>query len=353
MFLTAYITGTFAIRYKEQARQSAKIARRTKILFDANQMLSKAHGQDEIIHAAAEQIMKLLGRNIVVFYNLNGQLSAPILFCTEDGQIYDPEKEQEAAAWVLKNNHAAGATTDIFPDTRYFYLEIRANLLRTISHDLRTPLTTISGNADNLLCNAGSFDEETKKQIYSDIYDDSMWLIDLVENLLYATRIEEGRMTLRTSTELLSEILEESMQHVKRKAAAHSMIVVCEDDLLLVRADAKLIVQVITNIVDNALKYTPAGSVITLTAGKANGMAEIQIADTGKGIPDEEKQKVFDKFYCGKNKIADNRRSLGLGLYLCKAIVEAHGGTIRVTDNLPKGAVFSFTLPLEEAAYHE
>ncbi len=412
MFLTAYITGTFAIRYKEQARQSAKIARRTKILFDANQMLSKAHGQDEIIHAAAEQIMKLLGRNIVVFYNLNGQLSAPIPFCIENEQIYDPEKEQEAAAWVLKNNHAAGATTDIFPNTRYFYLairvnervygvigieasagefeasehgillsilgetalalendrnarekeaaavlaeseQLRANLLRTISHDLRTPLTTISGNADNLLCNASSFDEETKRQIYSDIYNDSMWLIDLVENLLYATRIEEGRMTLRTSTELLSEIVEESMQHVKRKAAARPIIVVCEDDLLLVRADAKLIVQVITNIVDNALKYTPTGSVITLTAGKANKMAEIQIADTGRGIPNEEKQKVFDKFYCGKNKIADNRRSLGLGLYLCKAIVEAHGGTIHVTDNLPKGAVFSFTLPLEEAAYHE
>ncbi len=412
MFLTAYITGTFAIRYKEQARQSAKIARRTKILFDADQMLSKAHGQDEIIHAAAEQIMKLLGRSIVVFYSLDGQLSAPILFGTEKGQIYDPEKEQEAAAWVLKNNHAAGATTDIFPNTRYFYLalrvnervygvigieassgeleasehgillsilgetalalendrnarekeaaavlaeseQLRANLLRTISHDLRTPLTTISGNADNLLCNADSFDEETKQQIYSDIYDDSMWLINLVENLLYATRIEEGRMTLRTSTELLSEILEESMQHVKRKAAARPIKVVCEDDLLLVRADAKLIVQVITNIVDNALKYTPVGSVITLTAGKANGMAEIQIADTGRGIPNEEKQKVFDKFYCGKNKIADNRRSLGLGLYLCKAIVEAHGGTIRVTDNLPKGAVFSFTLPLEEAAYHE
>ncbi len=412
MFLTAYITGTFAIRYKEQARQSAKTARRTKILFDADRMLSKAHGQDEIIHAAAEQIMKLLGRNIVVFHNLNGQLSAPILFCTENGQSYDPEKEQEAAAWVLKNNHAAGATTDIFPNARYFYLairvnervygvvgieasagkleasehgillsilgetalalendrnarekeaaavlaeseQLRANLLRTISHDLRTPLTTISGNADNLLCNEDSFDEETKKQIYSDIYNDSMWLTDLVENLLYATRIEEGRMTLRTSTELLSEIVEESMQHLKRKAAARPIIVVCEDDLLLVRADAKLIVQVITNIVDNALKYTPAGSVITLTAGKANGMAEVQIADTGRGIPNEEKQKIFDKFYCGKNKIADNRRSLGLGLYLCKAIVEAHGGTIHVTDNLPKGAVFSFTLPLEEAAYHE
>ena len=77
-------------------------------------------------------------------------------------------------------------------------------------------------------------------------------------------------------------------------------------------------------------------------------MAMVENADTGSGIRDKEKEKIFDKFYCGTNKIADNRRSLGLGLYLCRAIVEAHGGTIRVTDNEPQGAVFSFTLPLEE-----
>ena len=407
MFLTAYITGTFAIRYKEQARQSAKIARRTKILFDADQMLSKANGRDEIIHAAAEQIKKLLGRSIVVFDNLEGRLSEPMLFPTEDAQPYDLENEQDAAAWVLLHNHAAGATTEMFPDACYFYLairvnervygvigmdasageldasehgillsilgetalalendrnarekeaaailaeseQLRANLLRTISHDLRTPLTTIAGNADNLLRNEAGFDEETRRQIYTDIYNDSMWLTDLVENLLYATRIEEGRMTLRTSTELLSEIVEEAMRHIKKKTQARPIRVVWENDLLLVRADAKLIVQVITNIVDNALKYTPDGSPITLTAGSAGGMARIQIADTGAGIPNEEKSKVFDKFYCGENKIADNRRSLGLGLYLCWAIVEAHGGRIQVTDNQPLGAVFSFTLPMEE-----
>lgn len=412
MFLTAYITGTFAIRYKEQARESTKIARRTKILFDTDQMLSKAHGRNEIIHVAAEQIMKLLGRSIVIFDNLSGRLSEPILFHTKTDKTYDWEKEQKAAEWALKNNHAAGATTELFPESHYLYLairvnervygvigidasageldaseqdvllsilgetalalennrnarekeaaailaeseQLRANLLRTISHDLRTPLTTISGNASNLLNNAEYFDQETKQQIYADIYNDSMWLTDLVENLLYATRIEDGCMMLQTSTELLSEMIEEAMQHIGRKAAARPIRVVQENEILLVKADPKLIVQVITNIVDNALKYTPADTAITLTAKKTDDMAEIRIADTGRGLSDEEKRKVFDKFYCGKNKIADNRRSLGLGLYLCKAIVEAHGGTIRVEDNQPQGAVFSFTLPLEEVVYHE
>ena len=223
----------------------------------------------------------------------------------------------------------------------------------TISHDLRTPLTTISGNASSLLSNGAMFDEATKRQLYLDIYDDSMWLVELVENLLSATHIEEGRMTLRASAELLSDIVEEAMRHVDHKVASHRLFVDCGDELLLVKADGKLIVQVIVNLVDNAVKYTPPDSFVAVSAGKRGNMAEISVTDTGHGISDGEKGKVFDKFYSGTHKIRDNRRSLGLGLFLCKAIVEAHGGTIWVSDNLPHGAVFSFTLPLEEVALHE
>ena len=412
MFLTAYITGTLAIRYKEQARQSEKIAKRTKILFDTDQLLSRAENKAAILQTAGQQINKLLGRNIIIFDHENGQLSEPMLFPLQGQRFYDEEAELEAANWVLQNNHSAGATTERFPDAQYLYLairvnkrvygvvgidslagaldasehsillsilgeaalaleneknarekeaaavlaeseQLRANLLRTISHDLRTPLTTISGNAGNLLHNSHSFDEETKQQIYGDIYDDAMWLTNLVENLLYSTRIEEGRMVLKTSPELVCEIIEEAMQHIRLKAQNHSVTVVCEDDFLLVEADAKLIVQVIINLVDNALKYTPAGASISINAERKESVAEINITDNGNGISDAEKEKIFDKFYCGEHKIADNRRSLGLGLYLCKTIVEAHGGTICVTDKQPHGAVFTFILPLEEVTYHE
>ena len=414
MFLTAYITGTFAIRYKAQAGQSAKIAHRTKILFDTDQLLSKANGRTEIFQAAAKQIQKLLERNIVYFENLNASLSEPHFWGIQESEEtpYDFEHERAAVEWVLKNNHASGATTDTHSQARYLYLslrvndrvhgvigieakdapldasehgillsilgetalaleneknarekeaaavlaeseQLRANLLRTISHDLRTPLTSISGNASNLMSNSRNFDEETKQQIYSDIYDDSMWLVGLVENLLYATRIEEGRMTLRTSTKLVSDIIEEAMQHIRRKADSRCLRVSCAEELLLVRADARLVVQVIINIVDNAIKYTPPGTEIAVTAHKEDGMAEISISDTGSGISDGEKERIFDKFYCGNHKIADNRRSLGLGLYLCKAIIEAHGGHIWVTDNRPRGAVFRFTLPLEETLPYE
>lgn len=160
-------------------------------------------------------------------------------------------------------------------------------------------------------------------------------------------------MTLNTSTELLSDIVEEAMKHISRQADSHQVSVAYEDDLLLVKADAKLIVQVIANIVDNAVKYTIEGSSVIVITKRERDMAVIEIADNGKGIPDSEKTKVFEKFYCGTNKIADNRRSLGLGLYLCKAIVEAHGGTIGVEDNKPQGAIFRFTLPLEEVRVYE
>ncbi|MGN0335585.1 MAG: DUF4118 domain-containing protein [Lachnospiraceae bacterium] len=414
MFLTALITATFSIGYKKQAGQSAKNAYRTKVLFDTGQLLSKAKDKNQILQATAEQIVKLSGRDTVIFDVENERLSEPRFFPSDSDhlQIYDREKELPTAEWVLKNNHSAGATTDTLSDARYLYFalrvsdrvysvvgietentrpdafeheillsilgesalaleneknarekeaaavlaeseQLRANLLRTISHDLRTPLTTISGNVSNLLSNGSSFDEKTRRQIYTDIYDDSRWLINLVENLLYATRIEEGRMVLHTSTELLSDIVEEAMEHIRHQAVQHQIHLVCKKELMLVKADARLIIQVIVNIVDNAVKYTPASSDIVILTQQIGQCAEIQIIDHGSGISDEEKTKIFDKFYCGENKIADNRRSLGLGLYLCKAIVEAHGGTIQVADNQPQGTVFSFTLPLEEVSLHE
>ena len=415
MFVSAFISSTLAIKLKDHAKKSAQSAYRTKILFDTNQLLQRADSENDIIAITAHQLMKLLKRDIIIYPVVGKNIGEANIFLSDgdEDEIKDIIiDEKEVAQWVLENNHQAGATTDIFPQAEFLYYAIRvndkiygvvgihinekaidsfessillsilgecaislenkkiarekeesellaknekmrANLLRAISHDLRTPLTSISGNADNLLSNGESFDADTKQQIYTDIYNDSMWLIELVENLLYATRIEEGRMTLNVSTELLSEIIEEAIQHTRCKADKHPLSVICEDDFLLVKADAKLIVQVIVNIVDNAVKYTPAGSSISIIARKNGEVAEIQIADTGKGISDEDKEKVFDKFYCGTNKIADNRRSLGLGLYLCKAIIEAHSGNIFISDNKPQGAVFHFTLPLEEVPCYE
>ena len=231
--------------------------------------------------------------------------------------------------------------------------QLRANLLRSISHDLRTPLTSISGNASNLLFNSGSFDEITKKQIYSDIYEDSMWLINLVENLLSVSRMEDGKMILHIQTELMDEIVTEALLHIKKRSMEHNIKVFHAEELLLARMDGRLIVQVIINLVDNAIKYTPKGSDITIYTRKEKEWIVVEVSDTGNGIAEEDKDRVFEMFFTGSNTIADSRRSIGLGLFLCKSIVEAHGGEMELLDAIPHGSIFRFTLPAGEVNLHE
>ena len=183
--------------------------------------------------------------------------------------------------------------------------QLRADLLRAISHDLRTPLTSISGNASNLMSNGKSFDNETKQNLYQDIYDDAMWLINLVENLLSVTRLEEGRLNLHISAELVDEVVQEALRHINRLRTEHTISVENEDDLLLAKMDARLIVQVLINIVDNAIKYTPKGSHISIRTMRNGDWAVISISDDGPGISDENKKQIFDMFYSGANQIVD------------------------------------------------
>ena len=151
----------------------------------------------------------------------------------------------------------------------------------------------------------------------------------------------------------MDEVITEALHHINRKSREHTIRVSASEDLILARIDAKLIVQVIINLVDNAVKYTPAGSVIEIHTEKAAHQVIVSVSDNGPGIPDEQKPHIFDMFYSGANKAADSRRSLGLGLSLCKSIAAAHGGSISVADNHPQGTVFILKLPAGEVELHE
>lgn len=199
----------------------------------------------------------------------------------------------------------------------------------------------------------GVFDDSTRRQIFEDIYDDAQWLIGLVENLLSVTRLEDGQMKLTMSPQLLEEVIEEALQHIDRSSISHTIETAFEDELLLAEMDARLIVQVLINLVNNALKYTPAGSRILVRAKKKGSFVQVRVEDNGPGLSKEDQQHIFDMFYTGQSSAADGKRSLGLGLALCKSIVEAHGGEIRVEDNVPTGCVFSFTLPAGEVMINE
>jgi hypothetical protein len=244
-------------------------------------------------------------------------------------------EEKEAAAVLAKNE------------------QLRANLLRSISHDLRTPLTSISGNASNLLSNGNLFDAETKERMCTDIYDDAMWLIDLVENLLSVSRLEEGGMNLHISTELIDEVVAEALRHVDRRRTQYELHVQNSEDYLLAQIDAKLIVQVLINLINNAIKYTPPGTEIDVTWERRGSWIQVSVSDTGPGVPEQAKPHIFDMFYSASDPVADSRRSMGLGLALCKSIVNAHGGEIAVSDRSPHGAIFTFSVPTGEVELHE
>ena len=231
--------------------------------------------------------------------------------------------------------------------------KLRANLLRAISHDLRTPLTSISGNAGILIKNSDILNDEKKQDLYSDIYDDSMWLINLVENLLSITRIENNSMNIKTEPELIDEVIKEALLHVNRRKSEYNIEVFVEDDLLMAKMDSRLIIQVIINIVNNAIKYTPKGSNIKISAKRKEKMIEVEISDNGDGISDFAKDNIFDMFFTINDKHGDGRRGLGLGLSLCKSIINAHGGEIYVKDNIPNGSIFGFTLQEEEVNLDE
>lgn len=413
MLLASCISCSLATRVKRQARQSAQRAYYMELLMSNNQKLQQGRNEKEIIQMAAEQIQVLLNRPILyALMEKERQLNFSVYPPSETDRVMGAMTAEEhgVADWVAGNDKAAGFGTNTLVHAQNLYLpvrgnqgiiavvgvpskfyppldafeknlmismldecglilerrrlhaekqaaeldrqreQLRANLLRAISHDLRTPLTSISGNASMLMGSSIALDEDKKLEMYRSIYDDSMWLFNLTENLLSITRIENDTMRLKMNAELIDDVFRDALSHIDRQAAEHKISVELEDDMLMADMDARLVIQVIINIVNNAVKYTPKGSEICLSAKKEGKMVCVQIADNGPGISDEAKQHLFDMFYTANagTTSADSRRGLGLGLSLCKSIIEAHGGTISVSDNKPHGAVFSFTLPLEE-----
>ena len=224
--------------------------------------------------------------------------------------------------------------------------QLRANLLRSVSHDLRTPLTAITGNADMLLDNSANLTDEERRRLVHDVYDDATWLVGVVENLLAVTRLEEGEVLLNRNVELVDDVVEEAMRHVSRDASQHHIVVEPSGELLLARMDAQVIVQVVVNLVNNAIGHTQQGSRIVIGVRREGDFAVVSVADDGPGVSDADKRHVFEPFYTTGGISTDSRRGIGLGLSLCRSLVEAHGGTMRVEDVQPHGARFSFTLPL-------
>jgi two-component system sensor histidine kinase KdpD len=225
----------------------------------------------------------------------------------------------------------------------------RSMLLRSIGHDLRSPLTALSGAGSLLSDNYDRLTDAERQKLAKDVSEESVWLTDLVENIMNMTRINESHLLLNKEYEVIDDVVAEAVKHTERLFQGRSIQVDLPEEVLAAEMDGKLIAQVIVNLLENAARHAPADSSIRIQVRKEDQNIAVSVLDSGTGVPKEIRGRLFQKYVTQDTGIADGRKGLGLGLAICRAIVEAHGGTIRYDDNVPKGSVFTFTIPMEDS----
>ena len=407
MLSSSIIASSLASRVKEQARMAAEKSYYTELLLGSSQKLQTIRTEWDCLRLTAEQLSRMFDRPVIYALNdADKELDFRIEPADEQTLLEKLSTEEIGVAkWVQKNNKHAGATTNTLPDSKWLFLSVRgtrgvmgivgvpiagyvvpdafeknlmvallgecglsqerirleeernqialqtqreslqANLLRAVSHDLRTPLTNINGSVGILMGKDQTLKPEVREQLYTAIDDDTNWLINMTENLLAATQLETDRTKLKTAPELLEDLFQSAVRQLDRRARDHHISVDLEDQTLMASMNAGMIQRVIINMMNNAIQYTPKDSHIILSGTRRKDWVEISVSDDGPGIPDEAKKHLFDLFYTAEQGKPDSKRGLGLGLHLCQSIVNAHGGTITVSDHAPSGTTFRFTLP--------
>lgn len=221
----------------------------------------------------------------------------------------------------------------------------RSNLLRAISHDIRTPLSGIMGTSEMLMDKLSQ--ENANYVLAQEIYLDAEWLHNLVENILNLTKLRDGKLVLDKQPEAIEEVIGAALMVMDKRVPGRVIEVEIPDEVIMVPMDAKLISQVLVNLLDNASKHTSPDKEILISVSKDNEKVSVSVADRGTGISEEDFPHIFQMFYTTRSKGPDNRSGVGLGLAICQSIVEAHKGSIQAQNRSGGGAVFTFTLPLE------
>ena len=409
MLISSVLTGTLAAKLKMHARLSAQLAFRTQILFDTDRLLQKARSQKEILEITCTQLARLFDRSIVAYAAVNGRLAEGHLFSEKEkaeDQSYLTLDEQQIARWVYTNKKRAGATTHYYKNSKCLYLairigdqvygvigvpaqkdvldsfeysillsvlngcalamdnarnaeekeknaviakneQLRADLLRAISHDLRTPLTSIIGSSSSYLENGSDMTEYERTELVSNIKEDSEWLLNMVENLLTITRIDNNSQDkVKKSPEVVEEVVSEAIQRLRKRLSDVRIKVHMPNDFLMIPMDATLIEQVLINLLENASVHSESTEEIDLIITQTKECVSFSVRDYGKGIDPEQLPYIFEgQRSSGKN--SDHHKGIGIGLSICKTIIEAHGGKLTAVNH-KHGAEFIFTLPKEK-----
>ncbi len=247
-------------------------------------------------------------------------------------------------AMALERQHLSDEQRIIIVETEKE--KMRSNLLRAISHDLRTPLTGILGSSSTILENDAAIDKETRNKLISNIKEDSQWLIRMVENLLSITRISEDTANVVKTPEAVEEIVAESVSRIKSRFHDRKINVKVPDELLIVPMDGTLIEQVIINLIENAIRHSGEDTKIDVLVKKEKNYAVFEVSDNGEGIYEQDFPYLFESYVPDGKRSSDSSRGMGIGLSICMSIVKAHQGKMEAENKKDGGAVFRFTLPL-------
>jgi two-component system sensor histidine kinase KdpD len=401
MLVVGIVTSGLAVRIRMQADAARHREQRTAALYAMSRELASTRGLDQLLTIAVKHISEVFGSQIVVLLPTSGENS---LDSRTGGQFTLDSNELGVAKWVHEHHQPAGLGTATLPGAGALYLPLQAprghvgvlgvrpadrhaldspdqlhqletfanqtalaierahladeaqqaqvrieterlrnSLLSSVSHDLRTPLATITGAATTMLDSGAKLDAKTRQELLESVRDEADRLNRLVQNLLEMTRLESGALQLRKEWHPLEEVIGAALSRLGKQLADRRVDTQVPPDLPLVPIDDVLVEQVLVNLLDNAVKYTPPATPIRILATSTDEAVTVEVADHGPGLPRGEEDKVFEKFYRGTS----GGRGAGLGLAIAQGIVRAHGGHIWA-QNLPEGGVaFLFTLPLD------
>jgi two-component system sensor histidine kinase KdpD len=405
MLVVGIVISNSMVNVHSQAKVAAHRERRAAVLYAMSKELAASQSEEEIVRTAVRHLhSEFSSRNVILFPDNNGRVVYP-----KQKSITESlhGADLSVAQWVLDHNEMAGQGTNTLPGAEAIYFPIhnedkalgvlallpvnlrrvflpeqqklletflrqigqaitrirlaeqakmtqmqveaerlRNSLLSAISHDLRTPLATIIGSASTLLEGEGRLQTQDKLDLSRVIVDEAERMSNLINNILDMARLDAGAVELNKQWHPLEEIIGTVLTRLHNHLADRPVKVKLPEGIPMVFVDAVMIEQVFINLLENAIRYTPAGSALEISADMSTTAVECRVADHGAGIPKGREEQLFEKFYQARHEAAQS--GVGLGLAICRAIVEAHGGRIYAQNRTNGGAVFTFVLPINE-----
>ncbi len=404
MFLVALVISHLTTLIRQQAEAARSQERQTAAMHALSRQLASTRGVEKILQVAVKHISEIFGSQVAAMLpDEKGGLQV----AAGDLTVFQKDiiKEFSVARWTYNAGQLAGWGTQTLPTAEVLYVplyaanatlgvlalrprdpqrllspeqmrlleslakqvalaleverlqktaleaqieaeteRLRSSLLASVTHDFQTPLAAIMGSASSLLDLPSRLDAKLAEEMLTNIYDEAERLSRLVNNLLNIAKLESGSLQLHKELQPLEEVVGAALNRLEKKLADRQVTISLPPDLPMVPLDAALAEHIFINLVENALKYTPPGSPLAISARRKDQEIEVEVADCGPGIPPEDLDKIFDMFYRGTMDLS--QKGYGLGLSICRAIVEAHSGRIWA-ENLPGGgAAVRFTFPV-------